>query len=365
VTKKSLSLDEVDRLLGTGTLARSTIISVLVRPQDRQIVPALLESPSVSLAELDDLLRLHEQTPHRQAPSGESGLLVTQRWEGRRSRFRPSQETFDPSQYGVEVIPAEHDTVSKAFVTTHHYAKSAPPTVFRVGLYEKAGPRPSVLVGVALFTVPAHEATIPSYAPGLSPREGVELGRFVLRDHVKAMAETWFLARAFKALAAEKKETALVLSFSDPVPKVADDGTVIMPGHIGLIYQAHNARFVRRTRPEHFWQDAQGRDLAPRSLSKIRNEERGWEGAMHSLVARGAPIRRPHEDLTLWLHRALREGPFRRYRHPGKYAYVWGLGKRRKEIEGVLPEAKPYPRRGDSGVSGSMSASAAAGWSRE
>jgi hypothetical protein len=54
--------------------------------------------------------------------------------------------------------------------------------------------------------------------------------------------ESWFLARCSR-LAAEAGLRGLVM-FSDPVPRTRTDGVVVMPGHIGTIYQASNAVYT-------------------------------------------------------------------------------------------------------------------------
>jgi hypothetical protein len=104
------------------------------------------------------------------------------------------------------------------------------------------------LVGVAVFSVPMSQAVIPKWL-GVSASSGVELGRFVLLDEVPFNAETWFLARAVRVLRAELPELAGIVSFSDPVPRRDSSGALVMPGHVGTIYQARNAAYRGRTAP--------------------------------------------------------------------------------------------------------------------
>lgn len=70
------------------------------------------------------------------------------------------------------------------------------------------------------------------------------------------------------------------------------------------------------------WLDARGRTVSERALSKIRCQERGWEGAMRALLVAGAPARRFGEEPDAWLARALSSGAFRRTQHPGNHAYA-------------------------------------------
>jgi len=70
--------------------------------------------------------------------------------------------------------------------------------------------------------------------------ESLELGRLVLGDEVPANGESWFVGQVFRqaALAGVRG----VVSFSDPMPRAAADGTTITPGpYVGTIYQALNA----------------------------------------------------------------------------------------------------------------------------
>jgi hypothetical protein len=242
-----------------------------------------------------------------------------QRWRDRRGSYRPHGEPIDPSRYGVELLDRDR---AKGFVVQHHYEGTYPAAIVNVGLFHM-----HELVGVAVFSQPMTQRTVPKWT-GLEPAEGIELGRFVLRDDVPANGETWFLARAFKVLKAEHAARAVV-SFSDPMARTAADGRVTMPGHIGTIYQASNARYVGRAKPKVIHLGPDGKALSARSLAKIRNEERGADGAVAALVRAGAPAPRLGEDGAAYVERVLSpEGPFRRVRHPGTHCYVFALDKR-------------------------------------
>jgi hypothetical protein len=290
--------------------------------------------------DLDELLR-------RARPTPEGELLlpeVEQRWREGRTRFVPPEEVFDPSRFGVEVI---EEGAAKDFVVRHHYSGSYPAARLRVGLFERQPFLRPRLVGVAVFSVPMQRAAVPAYAPALAPSAGVELGRFVLLDRVAFNAESWFLARAFAALSSELDEVEMVLSYSDPVPRRTATGRLVMPGHVGQIYQAFNGRFVGRSSPRSLWLDRAGRVVSERALSKIRNEERGAAYATRLLLDAGAPRPRANEGPAAWVTRALQEGPFRRVRHPGNLVYVWALGGKpaRRAVELGFPPALPYVRK--------------------
>lgn len=164
---------------------------------------------------------------------------MVQRWKTGRDTYRPVGETIDTRAYEVASIP--DDSTARAFVETHHYSKSYPAARFRYGLY-----RGDHLAGVAVFSVPARAAVL-AVLPG-DPSERTELGRFVLLDDVAANGETWFLARAFEML--RTAGIAGVVSFSDPMARRRSDGSIVHPGHVGTIYQAFNAIFLGRARPD-------------------------------------------------------------------------------------------------------------------
>jgi hypothetical protein len=268
------------------------------------------------------------------------GYEQEQRWRERHSTFVPPTDLFDPSRYGVE--PIDSDKVARAFVERHHYSGSYPAARCRVGLFCKPAFEAPALVGVAVFSVPAQQAVIPKWT-GQEPSNGVELGRFVLLDDVKFNAETWFLGRAFRLLRQQLPSVCAVASYSDPVPRRSAEGAVVLPGHVGRIYQGHNGRYMGRSRRRTLMLAPDGRVVSPRAISKIRNDERGRDYAMRQLLDMGAPPRRPHESGASYVQRAMAGGAFRRYRHPGNHCYVWGLtkGARRRLPQGC---GDGYPR---------------------
>ena len=266
-----------------------------------------------------------------------------QRWRVHRDSYRPAAEPIDPSRYGVELIAG--DDTARDFVELHHYSGSYPAARLRAGLYRVRPGGGTELVGVAVFSVPPSEAVIPKWTRQ-GPRAGVELGRLVLLDEVEGNGETWFLARALRLLAAELPEVSAVLSFSDPVSRRTLDGQVVTPGHVGTIYQALNGRHVGRSEARWRYLAGDGRDVTKPLLDKIRYDKKGRDYAAAQLVAWGAPARAPGELGGAYVDRALRDGPFRRYRHPGNLAYVWPVGTRRTapKIAQGFPAALAYPK---------------------
>ena len=84
-----------------------------------------------------------------------------------------------------------------------------------------------------------------------------------------------------------------------------------------------------------------------RSLSKLRNDERGRDGVEAELRRLGAPPRRPHESGAAYAKRALREGPFRRVPHPGCHVYAWALRGNRALHANLAARALPRPTQPD------------------
>jgi hypothetical protein len=252
-----------------------------------------------------------------------------QRWRARRDTYRPAREAFDPRAYEVASIAT--DTEAKGFVLAHHYSGAYPVARYRFGLYDRAE-----LAGVAVFSVPQQPRAL-ACLPG-EPCESVELGRFVLLDHVKANAESWFLARAFELL--RVAGVVGVVSFSDPVPRSTADGAITFVGHVGTIYQATNAVYLGRSKAENRAMLADGRLASPRALSKIRRGARGEAYARRMLERYGAPSPRPGEDGAAWLARVMPQIS-RPLRHTGNHKYAWTLRRRDRRH---LPESLAYPK---------------------
>lgn len=257
---------------------------------------------------------------------------VVQRWRERRDSYRPAGEVVDTRRLEVARLD---EGPARAFVERHHYSRSYPAARFRFALH-----RSGELVGVAVFSVPCTAAVLTNV---FGQNEAVELGRFVLLDDVGANAETWFLARAFEQL---RQDVAGVLSFSDPESRTNVGGRLVFPGHIGTIYQAHNAAYLGRATPRTLRLLPDGTVFSDRTMQKIRSGERGSRYAVAQLVDAGAPPP-TSTDLRAWLRDVL---PIvtRRLRHPGNHRYAWGLDRAaRNAVKGAvgrLPTTLPYPK---------------------
>ncbi len=253
---------------------------------------------------------------------------AVQRWRLRRDSYRPAGEPIATRLYDVGAI--DDDNTARAFVEREHYSGSYPAARFRFGLYHRAD-----LVGVAVFSHPCSDKVLTSVFP-VPATDAAELGRFVLLDRVPANGETWFLARCFERL---RDHLVGVVSFSDPVPRTTADGRAIFPGHVGTIYQAHNAAYIGRSTARTLRLLPDGRVFSARSAQKIRKQERGWKPAAELLVEAGAaPVTSdPAAWLRTWLPRTTRK-----LRHPGCFRYAWPLDR---ALRGRLPVAQPYPKR--------------------
>lgn len=252
--------------------------------------------------------------------------MTNQRWHLQRDSYRPS-EPINTALY--EVAPILDDTTAKAFVTAHHYSGSYPAARRRFGLYRSAQ-----LVGVAVFSQPINNKALSLFGAGAL--DSLELGRFVLLDEVPGNGETWFLGRCFELL---RPEFHGVLSFSDPSPRTNRHGETVFGGHLGTIYQAHNARYLGRSTARTLRLLPDGAVLSDRSLQKIRSKERGWEYSAALLQQHGATA--PGSDLRGWLREWLPQLT-RTQRHNGNHRYAWELGPRRRWS---LPSSLPYPKK--------------------
>jgi hypothetical protein len=201
---------------------------------------------------------------------------------------------------------------------------------FRFGLY-----RGGKLQGVAVFSHPCNNAVLTRVfaAPVLAC---VELGRFVLLDAVPANGESWFLGRCFELL--RREGIVGIVSFADPVPRRSAGGSIIFPGHIGTIYQAHNAVYLGRATPRRLRLLPDGSVLSDRAIQKLRSGEKGWRYTARRLVAAGADA--PGPDMRSWGMHWLAQLT-RVLHHGGNHRYAWGLAA---SIRRALPSSRPYPK---------------------
>jgi hypothetical protein len=252
-----------------------------------------------------------------------------QRWRDRRDSYRPGGETIRTLDY--EVAPIADDSTPRAFVERHHYSATYPAARRRFGLYRRCE-----LVGVAVFSHPVNDASLAIF-PG-ERLQSLELGRFVLLDDVPGNGETWFLGRAFDLL--RREGMVGVLSLSDPARRTRTDGSVVFGGHVGTIYQAHNAVYLGRARADTLRLLPDGRVLNRRARQKIRAREQGWRYAAGRLEAFGAAPLAANDDARAWL-KTWEERLTRPLKHPGNFKYAWTLSRRDRRH---LPPSLPYPK---------------------
>lgn len=273
-----------------------------------------------------------------------SDTTRSQRWKDRRTSFRGDERFIDPAIHAVDVIHCQKE--AKPFVQQHHYSGSFPASRLSCGLFRNDG-RKSRLVGVACFSVSMNQSAGQKYT-ALGVNQSVELGRLVLLDEVEGNGESWFMSRAFSLLRSEKPDIEAVYAYSDPVPRYALDGSVIMPGHVGEVYQALSAQCRGRSGGRNRYFTADGNMFSERSLSKIRLEERGSEYATNELLERGVDERKWGETPREWIERLIQNGQIRIRKHPGNWVYSFGLTRKAKSRAKTLPI---HPRPQKTGIS--------------
>lgn len=264
-----------------------------------------------------------------------------QRWKDRKASYRKIGEGFDPKGYRVRLVSERE---AKAFVLAHHYAGTMPAARRCVGLFRAFGPL-EILVGAAVFSVPAQGRAITAHL-GVEPARGVELGRFVLAPEVEGNAESFFGARALAIIRDELRDVEGVLSYSDPLERQDEQGLLVKPGHIGVIYQALGADYRGLSAARWLLLDRRGAVLSERAVSKVRGEERGDGGAYEMMRRAGCGARLPMESGAAYVERAVREavaaGVLRRMRHTGNHVYTFNL--RGPHFDPLDPPL--YPKRG-------------------
>lgn len=255
--------------------------------------------------------------------------VLNQRWEEGRVRWRPAGEVIRTSEYEVSTM-AGKDPAATGFIKTHHYSRSVPSGRFSFGLH-----RHGQMVGVAMFSHPTNDLTLTNVFP-CDRLAAIELGRFVLLDEVPGNGETWMLGRCFDLL--RKAGIRGIVSFSDPMPRRTLDGALILPGHVGTIYAAHNGVYMGRGTSRTLRLFPDGTVFNDRTAQKIRTQERGWESAVETLRSYGAgPI---EGDSRSWLKQWLPQIT-RPLKHRGNHRYAWALDRR---LRRELPASLPYPK---------------------
>lgn len=263
-----------------------------------------------------------------------------QRWNARQHSWRHTSEGgFDPSRYSVEPLDRP---AAQEFVLAHHYAQSYPSCKFRFGMYDAD----RQLVGALIYSTPTNDAVLTNVFPELEPSyESIELGRLVLLDEVPANAESWFVARCAEEAAARGMRG--VVSFSDPVPRIVA-GEIVMPGHVGCVYQSSNALYLGRSKADTEHVLPNGQVFHNKLKSKIRGQKRGHVYAEKMLVALGARPMRLGERPHAWLKQALLDVGAVPVRHRGKHRYAFAIGSKAQRRRLVIAgDRQPYPKEVD------------------
>ncbi|MBG0568809.1 Mom family adenine methylcarbamoylation protein [Actinoplanes aureus] len=166
-----------------------------------------------------------------------------QRWRRRQQSWRhPDEGGFDALRY--ETVELDYKS-AQAFVTEHHYSGRFSSAVLRYGVVEKDACR---LVGVLVLGNGMTPAVLRNPFPHLIPhRQSLELSRLVLLDEVPANAESWFVARSLSHAAREYGLRGVVM-YSDPNSRCTPSG-LILPGHLGIVYQAMGCWYVGTSKP--------------------------------------------------------------------------------------------------------------------
>ncbi len=243
----------------------------------------------------------------------------TQRWtQERKAVYHPLREYFNRRNFEIATIS---EAAAKEFIKHYHYSKSIPVTRRRFGLFECGK-----LVGVAVYSHPMSEKVITNVFNCKKAADGLELGRLCLTDEVLSNAESYFVGECHRRL---KKEGFVgVISFSDGLPRTNIAGDQTHVGHLGTVYQALNAAFLKRGTPSKLYLLPDGTVFSNRTISKIRAGESGWEYGARILEVCGAaecPVEsEPRKEwLKLWLERLTR-----RLHHPGNLKYGWSFSRK-------------------------------------
>nr|BEK71357.1 hypothetical protein KPHV_85840 [Kitasatospora purpeofusca] len=279
----------------------------------------------------------------------------SQRWRDNSTRWvHTSQGGFDRRRYDVVELP---EAPARSFVARHHYLAGWPATVHRFGLLDlRAVPDEHAvtvqghsLVGVVVLGSPMNDRVLTNVFPDLEPfGQSLEMSRICLDDTVPGNGESWTVTRALHLAAGHGIRG--VVTFADPEPQLRRlaDGTVLgsPTGHLGIMYQALNARFTGRATPRTLTVLPDGTILTARSTAKIIGQESGAAAVARRLHGLGATPAAAGQDPRTWLRGALAEIGARSRRHPGTYRYALRAGRTRAERTRtrIALAALPYPK---------------------
>jgi hypothetical protein len=271
---------------------------------------------------------------------------LCQRWEARTPSWRHASDGgFNACRYDVVALDWN---AALSFVVAHHYSGAFSSAVLRFGLIERATGQ---LVGVCVYGNSMGPHVLRSAFPALAPSdESLELSRLVLLDRVPANAESWFVTRTFDVLA--EAGVRGVVMYSDPNGRVTPAG-LVMPGHLGIVYQACSFRYVGESKPRFEDHLPDGTVLPERTTSKVRGLEQGCAGAVRRLVQLGADdpgdlARMSAGERVAWLEDAKTRAGVRHVKRDGKHRYLAATGTplaRKRTMRGVELPARPYPKR--------------------
>lgn len=264
------------------------------------------------------------------------------RWNRGRARFVPDRPVLDPERYAVRPI---EERTAFAFCDKEHYAGRGAPTRLCVGLFERGGGE--TLVGVATFAVLMQPAAARRWC-GQDARYVPELNRLCLRDG-PFNEESWFVRRCQRIVRERLPEARCLISYADPMPRRNAAGRLVKFGHIGTFTKALGWRYCGTSAPRKLILDERGMVLSERSLSKIRNQERGHRYAEKQLVEAGAPTRSEDECPREYVRRALACGAFQTLHHHGNLVYVTALADDEDTAARLAP-ALPYLTKQDLGL---------------
>jgi hypothetical protein len=125
------------------------------------------------------------------------------------------------------------------------------------------------------------------------------------------------------------------VSFSDPLPRHRRDGTVVMPGHVGTVYQALNFVYTGRSKAHSVTLLPDGSVMRGRAKAKIRAQLTGHRYAERVLEDLGArpmvagEVPRPRQTASVWLKRHGLQANHRPHDRPGVEQLTADYGRTR------------------------------------
>lgn len=222
------------------------------------------------------------------------------------------------------------DSIAKSFVLDHHYSNSFKKSILNLALFSE-----NSLLGIASFGT-SNSSVIFKNLFNVPQNQGLELTRFVLAPNLPRNTASFFLAKSIKYIKTYLSSFKILISYADPLPRLAPDNSPIHIGHVGYIYQAANFKFIQSSYPKTTHYNFLGQELSNRLVSNLLSSNSHNSSAISYLINISNLL--PHHNQFAKDYISSVKSSLNKIRHHGLYLYALPLHHSVK-----LPD-NPFPK---------------------